>query len=169
MTPRVASARSDRRRAFLAIALLAATPAALHAEAKGTATYKGKREATVTFTHAYLVKQPELGGGQTIRRLVLSTEDVSAALEACKTPICTDGGIGEGMTVDFDSGPRLNYWFVASDQLIQYSGTAAAASATLTADSPSRLAGTLKFDASGAGGPVVDVTFDARLVLELGK
>jgi hypothetical protein len=39
----------------------------------------------------------------------------------------------------------------------------------LTTDSPSRLAGTLKFDASGAGGPVVDVTFDASLVLELSK
>jgi hypothetical protein len=170
VTSRLSSARPDRRRAVLAAALLlAASAAALQAEAKGTATYKGKRAATVTFTHAYLVRQPELGGDQTIRRLVLSSEDVGAALKACKTRICTDGGIGDGMTVDLGSGPRLDYWFVANDQRIQYSGTASAASATLTTDSPARLAGTLKFDASAAGGPVVDVTFDASLVLELSK
>ena len=28
------------------------------------------------------------------------------------------------MTVDFDAGPRLNYWVVANGQKIQYSGTA---------------------------------------------
>ena len=154
---------------LLAAVLVTAAGVSLMADAKGTASYKGKRSATVTFKHAYLVKQPEMGGGARIRRLVLSVEDVSAALKACKTTMCTDGGIGDGMTVDFDSGPRLNYWFVANDQLIQYSGTTAPVSATLTTDTPTRLAGTLKFDASAAGGPVVDVTFDASLVLDIQK
>ena len=83
--------------------------------------------------------------------------------------MCTYGGIGDGMTVDFDSGPRLNYWFVANDQLVQYSGTVEPSAAKLTTDTPARVAGTLKFDAAGAGGPTVDVTFDATLVLEVTK
>jgi len=138
--------------------------------AKGTATYKGKsRAVTVTFKHAYLVKGPEVGSGTVIRRLVLSAADVSDALKSCQTMMCSDGGIGEGMTVDFDSGPRLNYWFVANDQLIQYSGTVAPTAATLTTDTPARVAGTLSIDATGAGGPSVQVEFDASLVKELKK
>ena len=122
---------------------------------------------TVTFKHAYLMKGPELGGGAVIRRLVLSASDVSDALKSCQTMMCSDGGIGEGMTVDFDAGPRLNYWFVANDQLVQYSGTAAPTAAKLTTDSPTRLAGMLSIDAVGAGGPKVQVDFDASLVKEL--
>lgn len=137
---------------------------------KGTAVYKARSgPVTVTFTHAYLVKGPEIGGGGVIRRLVLATSDIGAALKACQSMMCTGGGIDQGMTVDFDAGPRLNYWFVANGQLIQYSGTAGRESATLTADAPDRVAGTLTFDAQGAGGPKVDVQFDARLVKELKK
>lgn len=137
---------------------------------KGTAVYKARSgSVSVTFTHAYLMKGPEIGGGGVIRRLVLATSDISAALKACQSMMCSDGGIDQGMTVDFDAGPRLNYWFVANGQLIQYSGTAARESATLTTDAPDRVAGTLAFDAQGAGGPKVDVQFDARLVKELKK
>jgi hypothetical protein len=157
-------------RTLLVGCLVAASTTILFANAKGTANYKSKKgPVTVTFKHAYLVKQPQIGGGPTMRRVVLSVEDVSAPLKACKTSMCTDGGIGDGMTVDFDAGPRLNYWFVANDQLIQYSGTLDLSSAKLTADTPTRLAGTLKFDAAAAGGATVDVTFDANLVLEVKK
>lgn len=150
--------------------LLASATAIVVASAKGSANYTSKKgPVTVTFKHAYLVKQPEMGGGKPIRRLVLSVEDVTPALKACKTSMCTDGGIGDGMTVDFDSGPRLNYWFVANDQLVQYSGTVEPSAAKLTTDTPARVAGTLKFDAAGAGGPTVDVTFDANLTLEVTK
>ena len=136
--------------------------------AKGTATYKGKaRAVTVTFKHAYLMKGPEAGSGKMIRRLVLSMTDVSDALKSCQTMVCSDGGIGDGMTVDFDSGPRLNYWFVANDQLIQYSGTVEPTAARLTTDTPTHVAGTLTIDATGAGGPKVQVEFDASLVKEL--
>ncbi len=161
---------SQIARMLMVVALVVTATAIVVASAKGTANYKCKKgPVTVTFKHAYLVKQPQIGGGPTMRRVVLAVEDVSAALKACKTSMCTDGGIGDGMTVDFDAGPRLNYWFVANDQLIQYSGTLDPSSAKLTTDTPTRLAGTLKFDASGSGGATVDVTFDATLVLEVTK
>ena len=74
------------------------------------------------------------------------------------------GGIGEGMTVDLDAGPRLNYWFVANDQRVQYSGTADPASLKLTTDAPQRLAGKWDLDARAAGGPRVQLEFDAALL-----
>jgi hypothetical protein len=83
---------------------------------------------------------------------------------------CSDGGIGEGMTVDFESGePRLGYWFVASAQLVQYSGTIKPESVSLTTDDARRVAGSVTFDQTASGGPSVQVTFDAPLVKTLGK
>jgi hypothetical protein len=138
--------------------------------AKGTLKYTSKSgPVEVAVKHAYLVKGPDIVTGQTMRRLVFSVDDITAKLAACNEMRCMDGGIGEGMTVDFDAGPRLNYWFVAKDQLIQYSGTAQPASATLTTDAPDRLAGTLRIDDRAAGGPLVEVEFDARLVKEVKK
>jgi hypothetical protein len=68
-----------------------------------------------------------------------------------------------------DAGPRINYWFVGRDQLVQYSGTADPASVKLTTNTPARLAGTWDLDASGAGGPVIKVQFDATMIKELKK
>ena len=82
---------------------------------------------------------------------------------------CSDGGITEGMTIDFDAGPRLNYWFVGNNQMVQYSGTAEPASLKLTADTPQRLAGKWDHDDSAAGGPRVQIEFDASLVREITK
>jgi carbonic anhydrase/acetyltransferase-like protein (isoleucine patch superfamily) len=62
-----------------------------------------------------------------------------------------DGDIGEGMTIDFDVGSRLNFWFVGNNQLVQYSGSADPASLKLTTDTPQRLAGKWDFDGSAAG------------------
>ena len=152
------------------VALAVVAGSVLAGNAKGTATYKGKAKVvTVTFAHAYLMKGPEMGNGPVIRRLVLSATDVSAALKSCENMMCSGGGIREGMTVDFDAGPRLHYWFVADGQTIQYSATADRAAAKLTTDSPTRLAGTLAIDATTAGGPKVEVEFDASLVKELKK
>lgn len=154
----------------IAVALLTMTAPVFADAARGTATYKSRAGiVTVTFTHAYLMKGPDMMSGDVMRRLVLATSDISAKLKACQSMMCSDGGIGEGMTIDFDAGPRLNYWFVAKDQLIQYSGTAKPELATLTTDSPTRIAGTIKLDAQAAGGPTVDVQFDASLVKELRK
>ena len=121
--------------------------------AKGTLNYKAKKgEVTVNVTHANFVRVPSIGNGKPMRRLILSTADTTAALKACQNRMCSDGEIGEGMTVDFDAGERLHYWFVANDQLIQYSGTAVLSSAKLTTDTPTRIAGTLDIDDTAAGG-----------------
>jgi hypothetical protein len=159
------------RRSFHGILALfvAVSAATLVADAaKGTAAFTSKKgPVTVTFAHAYLMKGPDVASGKVIRRLVLSATDVSKALAACDKMSCADGGIGDGMTVDFDAGSRLNYWFVANDQLIQYSGTAEPSAAKLSTDSPTHVAGTISLDDTGAGGPKVDVQFDATLVKEL--
>lgn len=150
------------------VAGITVVPMGAPGEAKGTITYSGKSGKTVvTLKHAYLVKGTDAVTGQAMRRVVLSTSDVSAALKACATMMCADGGIGEGMTIDFDVPPRLNYWFVANDQRIQYSGTADPKSIVLTTDTPQRLAGTWNLDASAGGGPVIKIEFDAALVKEI--
>jgi hypothetical protein len=100
---------------------------------------------------------------------VISVADVGAKLSACATMMCSDGDIAEGMTVDFDAGPRLNFWFVGNNQLVQYSGTADPASLKLTTDTPQRLAGKWDFDGAAAGGPKVQIEFDAPLVKEITK
>ncbi len=117
------SGRSRLLAATTAVVLSAAVLAAA-GTAKGTATYKSKKgPVTVTFTHAALVAGPDVVSGKLMRRLVLSTKDVSAAIKACESMMsCSDGGIEEGMTVDFSGEPRLGFWFVANGQLIQHSG-----------------------------------------------
>ena len=109
---------------LLGTAIAFASAPANAGEAKGTITYKGKSgPIVVTIKHAYLVKGPDFVSGKTIRRVVLSVADVGPKLSACTTMSCSDGGITEGMTIDFDAVPRLNYWFVGNNQLVQYSGT----------------------------------------------
>ena len=79
---------------------------------------------------------------------------------------CADGELMEGLVVDIDGGPRLNYWMTVNDQLVQYSGTKPPAALKSSADEPKRLVGTLTFDDAQSGGPKVDVEFDAPLVKE---
>jgi hypothetical protein len=151
------------------VAALAVTASAF-GTAKGTLSYKGKKgEVTVAVTHANFVRIPSIGNGKPMRRLILSTADTTEKLKACQNRMCADGEIGEGMTVDFDAGERLHYWFVAKDQLIQYSGTAVLSAAKLTTETPTRIAGTLDIDDTAAGGARVKVEFDASLVKEIVK
>ena len=154
----------------VAAAMAFSSASTIAGEAKGTITYKSKAGAiVVTIKNAYLIKGPDVVSGKTIRRVVLSVADIGAKLGACGTMLCSDGDIGEGMTIDFDAGPRLNYWFVGNNQLVQYSGTADPASLKLTADTPQRLAGRWDIDESAAGGPRVQIEFDAPLVKEVTK
>lgn len=153
-----------------AIAIAFSSGNAYAGDAKGTITYRDKAAAiVVTVKYAYLVTGPDFVSRATIRRVVLSAADVGAKLSSCTTMSCSDGGIGEGMTIDFDAGPRLNYWFVGNHQLVQYSATAEPASLKLTVDTPKRIAGRWEFDASAAGGPKVQIEFDAPLVKEITK
>jgi hypothetical protein len=154
-----------------ALALLVVLPMHAHAaggSAKGTLIYKAKTgEIRASPKHAYLVKGPDaVDTSKTIRKLILSETDLGAKIAACKSMSCTDADLGSGMTVDLDAGPRLNYWVSLNDQRVQYSGTERPAALTATADTPARLAGRLALDAMSAGGPKVDVEFDAPLVKE---
>ena len=157
------------RTAALALALavsatLASAGRAAAGDAKGTITHKAR---TVTLAHAYLVTGPDgLDPRKTVRRIILSAKDVGAKLRACQTMSCADGELMEGLVVDIDGGPRLNYWMTVNNQLVQYSGTKPPAALRASADEPKRLAGKLTFDDAQSGGPKVDVEFDAPLVKE---
>lgn len=133
-------------------------------DAKGTVVYKTRTE---DMKYAYLVKGPDAVTKQPIRRIILSTADLSAAIAKCKTMSCTDSDLGEGLSVNLEPGPRFNYWMVMNGQKIQYSGTEPVAALAAKVDDGKRIAGTLRFDKTGAGGPKVDVEFDASLVKEL--
>lgn len=151
---------------FLAtvLLLLIAAPAAA-GDAKGTVAYKGR---TVDVRYAYLVAGPDAMTKQKIRRVILSTKDLSGKIASCTTMGCTDSGLAEGLSINFEDGPRISYWMVMNDQKVQYSGTEPKASLALKADDAKRIAGTLRFDKSAAGGPKVDVEFDATMVKEVG-
>ena len=147
---------------------LAGGAAAADGIAKGTLTYQAKAGAiTISPKFVYLVKGPDdVEKNMIIRRLILSEADLGARIAGCSTMRCPMGGLKSGMTVDLDAGPRLNYWVVLNDQRVQYSGTAKPAALVLTTNTPGRLAGKLVLDGT-AGGPKVDIEFDAPLLKEL--
>ena len=149
--------------AVILIAALGAGPAHA-ADAKGTVVYKGR---TVDVKHAFLVQTTDAMSGKPMRRLILSPKDIGAKIASCAKMSCVDGDLDEGLEVDFVEGPRLNYWLVMNGQKIQYSGTEPKESLASTANDAKKVAGTLRFDKTGAGGPKVDVTFDAALVKDL--
>ncbi len=84
--------------------------------------------------------------------------------------MCASGNVAEGMTVDFDAGPRLNYWVVGNGQKVQYSGSVRPdESLKLTTDTAQHLAGTLTIDDGAMGGAKVSVKFDATLAKQFSK
>ena len=151
----------------LALAVSATLPSigrAAAGEAKGTMAHKAR---TVTLAHAYLVTGPDgLDPRKTVRRIILSAKDIGAKVRACQTMSCVDGELMEGLVVDIDGGPRLNYWMTVNNQLVQHSGTKPPSALKASADGPKRLAGKLAFDDAQSGGPKVEVDFDAPLVKE---
>jgi hypothetical protein len=156
----------------LAVAAAALFAAAAAADpASGTINYQSRAGAlAVKVANVYLVKGPDSMSGKTMRQLIFTSADIGAKLQACATMMCASGNVVEGMTVDFDTGPRLNYWVVGNGQKIQYSGSARPdEAAKLTADTAQRLAGTLTIDDGAAGGAKVNVTFDATLVKQFSK
>ena len=139
--------------------------------AKGIMIYAGKgKPITTNFTHAFLIKGPDVVDQKKIlRRVLFTTADIGAKLKACETMSCVDNVFTEGLQVDWDAGPRLNYWLTVSDQLVQYSGTLEPNAFVAKDNSPTRLSGRVTFDGTAMGAPKVDVEFDAPLVKELGK
>lgn len=133
-------------------------------DAKGTISFKAR---TGKVEYAYLVKGPDRVTSKPVRRLILSATDLGAKIQSCKTMACVDSGLGEGITVSVGEGPRINYWLTLNNQRIQHSGTEDKAVLKTRVNDPKRLAGTLRFDQSAAGGPKVNVEFDAALAKEL--
>ena len=158
----------DQPLAGLAFAAAAAiVPAVAAADpATGTIDYRSKAGAVVvSVTNVYMVKGPDELSGKPIRQLIFTSDDVGATLQHCSSMTCAGGNVMEGMTVDFDVGPRLNYWVAGNGQRVQYSGTVKPdESLKLTADTPGHLAGTLTIDDSAAGGPKVNIRFDAKTI-----
>jgi hypothetical protein len=166
--PSRATARSSWL-TLLAITALIASGAAAAEPAKGTLTGTGKIPASVNVKHAYLIKGPNAFGDKVVRLLILSEVDQSAHIKSCATMSCATEKLESGMTVEFDAGPRLLYWFVANGQRVQASGTAEPGSMTLIADTPQRMTGKWTYDASGQGGPKIAVEFDTPVLKEFTK
>lgn len=162
-----------RFRSLFAAAICAAlaTTASAFGTAKGTMIYKAKgKDINTTFTHAFLIKGPDVvDQKKVLRRVLLTTSDIGAKLKACETMSCVDNAFTAGLQVDWDAGPRLNYWLTLSDSLVQYSGTADPKSFTAKDNSPTHVSGKLNIDSLSSGGPKVDVEFDAPLVKEISK
>ena len=150
--------------AFLAASVPANFAIAADNQAKGTLTYQ---TYSVTLKYAWLVKGPyERDPGKTIRRLILSANDIGAKLQTCKTMSCAGGQVTEGMTVDFDTLPRLGYWVAVNGQKVQYSYGAMPEVFVARANNAGRLAGKLAIDDVAVGGPKVDAEFDVTVFKE---
>ena len=151
---------------FAAIALAITMPAlGADGTANGTVAYKDNK---ATIKHVWLVKGPDTADPKvTIRRLVFSATDIGAKLKACKKMSCVDSDLDDGVTVDLDAGPRLNYWVALKGQRIQYSGTAKPETLKTSANTPARVAGTLAIDDTKAGGGKIDIVFDVPLLVEM--
>jgi len=152
------------RRTACVVALMLITPLASAGEAKGTVAYKGR---TMQVKHAYVVQTQDAMSRAPMRRLILSPVDLGPKIASCAKMSCVDGALDDGIEFDFVPGPRLNYWLVMNGQKVQYSGTEPRESFAATADEAKKIAGALRFDKTAAGGPKVDVQFDAALVKDL--
>jgi len=136
----------------------------LASEAKGTLT---NPKGTVALKYAYFVKGPDnLDSQKILKRIVLSGVDIGAKIQACTTMSCVDGTLTEGVMVDLDGGPRMNYWMAINDAKVQYSGTHEVSALKVSADDAKHLAAKLSFDDNAMGGPKVDADFDAALLKE---
>lgn len=132
---------------------------------QGKLFYKaGKKTFDIELKYAHFITGPDtFDPKKKIRRLIFTANPLDEKIKSCKVLNCVDQYI-EGIQVDLDAAPRLLYWVSVNGQLVQYSGTSVNETLYLSTDSQEQLAGTLKFDHSAAGGPVVDVTFNAAMM-----
>ena len=158
-------------RCALLVVLALSLGVTLPSDATGTLNYKGKsKDFAIPMKFAYYVKGPDsMDPKTTVRRIILSSTDLTAKIQACKTMDCSDDDLTEGIEIDITGGPRLLYWLAINGGLVQYSGTQKPAALTTTADTATRLAGKITFDDSAAGGAKLDVTFDATLLKTFDK
>jgi len=159
------------RRAALVFVLAFSVGLSAAGDAKGTLNYKGKsKDFAVALKYAHYVKGPdEMDPKTTIKRIILSSTDLTTKIQDCKTLDCSDDGLTDGIEIDITGGPRLLYWLVVNNGLVQYSGTQQPAALAATADTAQRIAGKIAFDDSSAGGAKLDATFDAPLLKTFDK
>ncbi|MFO1520075.1 MAG: hypothetical protein U1F57_10495 [bacterium] len=133
-------------------------------EVKGTLNHP---KGTVVLKYAYFIKGPDsFDSKKMIDRVLLSGNDLTAKIQACKTMSCVDGELTEGLEVDLVSGPRYNYWMAINGAKVQYSGTLQPSVLKTTAKDAKRIAGKLTFDDTVMTGPKVEADFDATLSKE---
>ena len=156
-------------RTALLFVLAASLGVTLPSDAKGTLNYKGKsKDFAIALKYAHYVKGPDtMDPKTTIRRVILSSTDLTAKIQACKTMDCSFFELKDANEIDITGGPRLLYW--VNHGLVQYAGTQQPMALTTTADTANRLAGKITFDDSAAGGAKLDVTFDATLIKTFDK
>lgn len=133
--------------------------------ARGNLRYKGpKSDFEVKFKYAYFVSGPDaFDSGKTIRRLIFTASDISDKLKSCENLRCGDRYM-DGIQFDLDAGRRLLYWMSLNKQLVQYSGTAENEALTLTTNTADKISGKLLVNDTAAGGPTVEVEFDAIIL-----
>jgi hypothetical protein len=132
---------------------------------KGRLFYKTEKksfELDLNFAH-FIIGPDSFDPNKKIRRLIFTEKSLDAQIRSCEAMNCVDPEI-EGLQVDLDAAQRILYWINLNGQLVQYSGTTGYESIALTTNNKEQITGTLKFDNSAAGGPIVDVTFDAKLL-----
>jgi hypothetical protein len=148
----------------LAITLALATASVLAAgsdSAKGTLTVETEsKPASVELAHAYLITGPDtFAPKKTTRRIVFTTTDERATIEACSDVSCATLSSSDGMTVELGDEPAASWW--AHVRPAQYSGMSEPGELKLSADTAERVAGMFKI---GTSGVKTSVVFDAPLV-----
>ena len=128
---------SPRLKWLLLASLVGVSPSLSAEPAKGTLNHAAKSgPVVVNVKYAFLVKGPDDMSGKPMRQLILSDVDLASHIKGCATLSCATNKLESGMTVDFDTGPRLNFWFVGNGQRVQASGTAQPETMKLTANTP---------------------------------
>ena len=140
----------------------AAVPAIAADSAKGSVevTSEGK-PISISINYVYYITGPDsFAPKQRTRRLIFTTDDARAAIDACATASCAMSSIGDGMTVELEADTSMARWWVHVPSF-QQSGMGNASMLSLSTDQPERVAGTLTINSLGVE---TKIDFDAGLV-----
>jgi hypothetical protein len=128
------------------------------------------KDVNVTLKFAHFVVGPdERDPKTTVKRVILSATDLTTKIQACKTMDCSDDGLTDGIEIDMNGGPRMDYWLAVNGGLVQYSGTAQPSALVATTNTANHLAGKITIEDSASGGPKLSATFDAALLKTFDK
>ncbi|MEO8011092.1 MAG: hypothetical protein ABI650_05565 [Dokdonella sp.] len=139
-----------------------AVPAIAADSAKGTLKMISEgKPVSIEIHHVYYITGPDsFAPTLTTRRLIFTTEDARAAIDACESARCAMYAIGNGMTVELEADSPMAKWWVQV-RPTQQSGMGNASIVSLSSNTPERVAGTLTINSLGVD---TKITFDAGLV-----